>query len=47
VFEIFGIPSQALLSLLLLGAINGSFYAMMSLGLACSTSSTSPMAPST
>jgi branched-chain amino acid transport system permease protein len=34
VFEIFGISSQALFSLLLLGAINGSFYAMMSLGLA-------------
>jgi branched-chain amino acid transport system permease protein len=34
VFEIFGIPSQALFSLLLLGAINGAFYAMMSLGLA-------------
>jgi branched-chain amino acid transport system permease protein len=34
VFEIFGIPSQALFSLLLLGIINGSFYAMMSLGLA-------------
>ena len=33
-FEIFGIPSQALFSLLLLGAINGAFYAMMSLGLA-------------
>jgi len=34
VFEIFGISSQAVFSLLLLGAINGSFYAMMSLGLA-------------
>jgi branched-chain amino acid transport system permease protein len=34
VFEIFGISSQALFSLLLLGAINGAFYAMMSLGLA-------------
>ena len=33
-FEIFGISSQALFSLLLLGAINGAFYAMMSLGLA-------------
>ena len=33
-FEVFGIPSQALFSLLLLGAINGAFYAMMSLGLA-------------
>ena len=33
-FEIFGVPSQALFSLMLLGAINGAFYAMMSLGLA-------------
>ncbi len=33
-FEIFGIPSQAWFSLMLLGAINGAFYAMMSLGLA-------------
>src|SRR5919106_6555201 len=33
-FEIFGIPSQALFGQLLLGLINGSFYAMLSLGLA-------------
>src|ERR1700723_4424113 len=33
-FDIFGIPSQALLGQLLLGLINGSFYAMLSLGLA-------------
>ena len=33
-FEIFGIPSQALFSQLLLGLINGSFYALLSLGLA-------------
>jgi branched-chain amino acid transport system permease protein len=32
--EIFGIPTQALLSQLLLGLVNGSFYAMLSLGLA-------------
>lgn len=32
--EIFGIPSQAMLSQLLLGLVNGSFYAMLSLGLA-------------
>jgi branched-chain amino acid transport system permease protein len=32
--EIFGIPSQALFSQLLIGLINGSFYALMSLGLA-------------
>src|SRR3954454_4087191 len=32
--EIFGIPLQALLGQLLLGLINGSFYAMLSLGLA-------------
>jgi branched-chain amino acid transport system permease protein len=32
--EIFGIPHQALLSQLLLGLVNGSFYAMLSLGLA-------------
>jgi branched-chain amino acid transport system permease protein len=32
--EIFGIPLQALLSQLLLGLVNGSFYAMLSLGLA-------------
>src|SRR6202451_972568 len=33
-FEIFGIPSQALFGQLLLGLINGSFYALVSLGLA-------------
>jgi branched-chain amino acid transport system permease protein len=32
--EIFGVPSQALLSQLLIGLINGSFYALLSLGLA-------------
>ena len=32
--EIFGIPPQALFGQLLIGLINGSFYAMMSLGLA-------------
>jgi len=32
--EIFGIPSQALLGQLLIGLINGSFYALLSLGLA-------------
>ena len=32
--EIFGIPSQALFGQLLLGLINGSFYALLSLGLA-------------
>jgi branched-chain amino acid transport system permease protein len=32
--EIFGIPSQALFSQLLIGLINGSFYALLSLGLA-------------
>ena len=32
--EIFGIPVSALLSQLLLGLVNGSFYAMLSLGLA-------------
>ena len=32
--EIFGIPIQAFLSQLLLGLVNGSFYAMLSLGLA-------------
>ncbi|WP_395139253.1 branched-chain amino acid ABC transporter permease [Schlegelella aquatica] len=32
--EIFGIPVQALLGQLLLGLVNGSFYAMLSLGLA-------------
>jgi branched-chain amino acid transport system permease protein len=33
-FEIFGFPSQALFGQLLLGLINGSFYALLSLGLA-------------
>jgi branched-chain amino acid transport system permease protein len=33
-FAIFGIPSQALFGQLLLGLINGSFYALLSLGLA-------------
>src|SRR3982751_903608 len=33
-FEIFGIPSQALFGQLLLGLMNGSFYALLSLGLA-------------
>ena len=32
--EIFGIPATALLSQLVLGLVNGSFYAMLSLGLA-------------
>lgn len=32
--EIFGIPTQALLGQLLIGLINGSFYALLSLGLA-------------
>lgn len=32
--DFFGIPTQALLGQLLLGLINGSFYAMLSLGLA-------------
>src|SRR5436189_1433513 len=32
--EVFGIPSQALFSQLLIGLINGSFYALLSLGLA-------------
>jgi branched-chain amino acid transport system permease protein len=32
--DIFGIPLQAMLSQLLLGLVNGSFYAMLSLGLA-------------
>jgi branched-chain amino acid transport system permease protein len=34
VFEVFGIPSQALFGQLLIGLINGSFYALLSLGLA-------------
>jgi len=33
-FTVFGVPSQALFGQLLLGLINGSFYAMLSLGLA-------------
>jgi len=33
-FEIFGVPSQALFAQLLVGLINGSFYALLSLGLA-------------
>ena len=33
-FDIFGIPSTALFGQLLLGLINGSFYALLSLGLA-------------
>lgn len=32
--ELFGIPLQALMSQLLLGLVNGAFYAMLSLGLA-------------
>ena len=32
--EIFGIPSQTFFGQLLLGLINGSFYAVLSLGLA-------------
>jgi branched-chain amino acid transport system permease protein len=32
--EVFGIPLSAFLSQLLLGLVNGSFYAMLSLGLA-------------
>ena len=32
--EIFGVPMQAMLGQLLLGLVNGSFYAMLSLGLA-------------
>jgi hypothetical protein len=34
VSEIFGIPTQALFGQLLIGLINGSFYALLSLGLA-------------
>jgi branched-chain amino acid transport system permease protein len=34
VTEVFGIPTQALFGQLLIGLINGSFYAMLSLGLA-------------
>src|SRR3979409_935406 len=33
-FELLGVPPQALFGQLLLGLINGSFYAMLSLGLA-------------
>ena len=33
-FEIFGVPSNALFGQLLIGLINGSFYALLSLGLA-------------
>jgi branched-chain amino acid transport system permease protein len=33
-FDVFGIPSQALFGQLLIGLINGSFYALLSLGLA-------------
>ena len=32
--EIFGIPHQAFLGQLMLGLVNGAFYAMLSLGLA-------------
>ncbi|HEY1149066.1 MAG TPA: branched-chain amino acid ABC transporter permease, partial [Pseudoduganella sp.] len=32
--EIFGVPMPAMMSQLLLGLVNGSFYAMLSLGLA-------------
>ena len=32
--EIFGIPLQAFLGQLLLGLVNGAFYALLSLGLA-------------
>jgi len=32
--DIFGIPLQAFLGQLLLGLVNGAFYAMLSLGLA-------------
>src|SRR6187551_566725 len=32
--EIFGVPTQALFGQLLIGVINGAFYAMLSLGLA-------------
>src|ERR687892_675305 len=33
-FELLGIPPQALFGQILIGLINGSFYAMLSLGLA-------------
>src|SRR5512138_2448439 len=32
--EVFGVPTQALFGQLLIGLINGSFYALLSLGLA-------------
>ena len=32
--QLFGVPIQALLGQLLLGLVNGSFYAVLSLGLA-------------
>ena len=32
--ELFGVPTQALFGQLLIGLINGAFYAMLSLGLA-------------
>ncbi|MEW5890768.1 MAG: branched-chain amino acid ABC transporter permease, partial [Pseudomonadota bacterium] len=32
--EIFGVPIQALMGQLMLGLVNGSFYAILSLGLA-------------
>ena len=32
-FQIFGVPSQALFAQLMLGLVNGSFYALLSLGL--------------
>ncbi|MFZ5512150.1 MAG: branched-chain amino acid ABC transporter permease, partial [Pseudomonadota bacterium] len=31
--EIFGVPIQALMGQLMLGLVNGSFYAILSLGL--------------
>ena len=33
-FELLGVPPQALFGQVLLGLINGSFYAILSLGLA-------------
>jgi branched-chain amino acid transport system permease protein len=33
-FQLFGVPSQALFAQLMLGLVNGSFYALLSLGLA-------------
>ena len=32
--EIFGIPTQALMGQAMIGLVNGSFYALLSLGLA-------------